>query len=399
MDIQNKKLEELLEYANKNIPYYSGLFRNNTETPGFCEWPLIDKDLIREKQHEFVAKIGVNQRAKVSGGSTGAPVTVLKDSNGMAREMAATWRGYAWAGIEIGAKQARFWGVPRNAKERLRAKLIDFVCHRVRISAFGYDQAVFKKSADKINKFNPDYFYGYVSIIKDFSNFINDVGKLRNYPRAIICTSEVLAEMDRDIIERRFNSKVYNEYGCGEVGTIAHECEYGGMHVNSENIIVEILDDDGKPLPLGSPGEVVVTDLTNYSMPLIRYRLKDFAVLTDKYCKCGRTLPLIEKIYGRQYDTLKNRDGKHFHGEFFLYIIEDLKKENINVHGVQFRQKPNLDMEIDLVIDGVDFEKASEYICDRIKSTFDSTIDICVKKVIDIKREASGKLRVVKNCD
>lgn len=395
-DFQNERLNDLLKHAQENIPFYKKLADRQGIEYDITKFPLIDKDLIRKNKDEFVCKIGVNQRDKTSGGSTGAPVTILKDSAGMAKEMAATWRGYQWAGIHIGDKQARFWGIPKNHKDRYRARLIDFVCHRIRVSAFGYDSKKFESAAKRLNRFEPDYFYGYVSIIKDFSKFQRESKEVKVKPKSIICTSEVLTESDRQSIEQIFGAKVFNEYGCGEVGTIAHECEHGGMHVSSENMLLEVLDEEGNNLGPGYRGELVVTDLTNYSMPLIRYRLNDYATLSDEFCQCGRTLPLIDKIHGRQYDTLANNSGKQFHGEFFLYIVEDIRKTGITVDGVQFIQLPDLSIKVNVVIDNKYFDYFCKFVTEQILKDFDRDVNINIERVKDIPRETSGKLRVVK---
>ena len=95
------------------------------------------------------------------------------------------------------------------------------------------------------------------------------------------------------------------------------------MHVSAENMIVEILNGD-KSCKTGERGEVVVTELKNYVMPLIRYRTGDYASFSDKPCECRRTLPVICNLMGRAYDTIKNRSGKFFHGELMMYIFEEV---------------------------------------------------------------------------
>src|SRR5690554_6843687 len=106
-----------------------------------------------------------------------------------------------------------------------------------------------------------------------------------------------------------------------------------------ENIFLEVTDEDGLHVPKGSPGQIIVTDLTNFAMPMIRYKLMDFGTLSTELCSCGRTLQTIEKVHGRAYDHLTNSHGQKFHGEFFLYIIEDARKLGHSISGVQFIQK------------------------------------------------------------
>ena len=137
-------------------------------------------------------------------------------------------------------------------------------------------------------KFRPTYLYGYASAIVDFCTFVNN----RNYSlpssiKSVITTSEVLTPSMRKLIENCTGVKVFNEYGCGEVGSIAHECEAGNLHTMDDNLIVEVDNTDGKS------GELIVTDLYNYATPLIRYRVRDYATKSNSTCSCGRQLGLL----------------------------------------------------------------------------------------------------------
>ena len=105
---------------------------------------------------------------------------------------------------------------------------------------------------------------------------------------------------------------------------------------------------------------------------------------------------MLEKIYGRQYDILTNRLGEKFHGEFFLYILEDARKKNLNVTGVQFIQNKNLNITVKLIANDQDYHDLKIYIKKRIRDDFDNSIDINFELVKKIEREPSGKLRVVK---
>ncbi|MEP3560942.1 MAG: hypothetical protein ABJM19_10735 [Marinobacter sp.] len=397
-DFQLLRLNKILEFASSNVSHYKNRIpKSINNLKDVKNLPLLEKWEIQESPEKFMCRSGRGQRLKTSGGSTGAPVTLLKDSAGMAKELAAAWRGYGWAGVRVGDRQARFWGVPKSRQERLRANIIDFVCNRKRFTAFGYSEDGFKRVVENLNSFSPNYFYGYTSIIRDFSKYVVDEG-ISGFVdlTSIITTAEVLSELDRDIISSAFGVKVFDEYGCGEVGTIAHECENGNLHINSENLIVEIIDKNGNPVPDGTSGEVVVTDLTNFSMPLIRYRLKDYATLSSEACSCGRTLPVICKVHGREYDILINSVGKKFHGEFFLYIIEDARKDGMQVNSIQFIQDGNLDIFVKVVSAPEIFVPLSRYIEKRVHRDFDSKVKVRCELVHEIEREPSGKFRVVK---
>jgi len=394
-NIQLEKLNKLLAHCVENVPYYKNRLpselRSLSELSGL---PTLGKDTLREEKDRLAYRVGPNQRFKTSGGSTGAPVTLLKNSDGMALEMAAAWRGYSWAGVKIGDRQARFWGIPRSQREKWRASLIDFVCNRRRVTAFDYSLSKMLEAEKVLKSFEPQYFYGYTSIIKEFAEA--NAGRSNLRPKAIITTSEVLSTADRKYLEESFSSKVFDEYGCGEVGTIAHECEYQNLHINAENVIVEIVDENNQAVSPGTPGEIVVTDLTNFSMPLIRYKIADYATISADSCGCGRTLPILKGVHGRAYDSLINSSGSKFHGEFFLYIVEDLKKKGFSVNGIQFVQENDLSLTINLVSDRNNIKVIERFIKRALHREFDSQLAIRVKRVAGIPREPSGKLRVVK---
>ena len=396
--LQLERLNKLLQHAKLTVPHYADLPELPlTSLEQLAEIRLLEKDFLRNHASQLhSSKAGFLNRYKTTGGSTGAPVTLRKDSTGMAYELAATWRGYRWAGIDVGDKQARFWGVPANKKDYWRARLIDFIAHRKRLCAFAFSEDDLHRYFQQLKSFKPDYFYGYVSMIRQFADYVERTGQRENLkPKAIITTAEALTDPDRAEIEKVFGCKVLDEYGCGELGTIAHECEEGSLHLSAENMIVEILDEFGRAARAGEVGEIIVTDLVNFSMPLIRYRLKDYASLAEKQCCCGRQLPVLLNVHGREYDMLINSSGQKFHGEFFLYLVEDLKKQNISVDQCQFIQRA-MSITIKIAHQG---EKNSNYFRDyfseKLKKRFDPNAKISVECVSHIPREKSGKLRTV----
>lgn len=397
--IQLKKLIELHSYAKTSVPYYKQMFSGDiSDLDDLSKFTFLEKDILRARPKDLLS---INPkgsiRSKTTGGSTGAAVTIYKNNCAMAEELAATWRGYSWAGIEIGDLQARFWGVPFDKKSRLRAQLIDWVTNRIRLSAFSFSDSDIANYVALLNKKKPIYFYGYVSMIKQFADYLDKNNISLNFNlKAVITTSEVLSGSDREYFEYVFKCKVFNEYGCGEIGTIAHECEYGKMHITAENMIVEIVDANGSVVPPGVPGEIVVTDLTNYSMPLIRYKMRDFGVIDSEFCACGRALPVLKEVHGREYDLLINSKGEKFHGEFFLYMIEDAKKSDMPVRGYQIEQMSLDRMVVNIVADDSVFPKIKFFLEHRIKNNFDDSVEIIFNQVSSINREVSGKLRVIK---
>lgn len=398
-EIQLDRLNKLLKHARKTVPHYAELPKQTLTTlEQLKNLPFLEKEFLRDHSEQlYSTKTGLFTRLKTTGGSTGAPVTLRKDNRGMAHELAATWRGYSWSGVDIGDRQARFWGVPASSKDKRRAKLIDFIAHRRRFSAFSFTSNELDSYVTELSNFKPDYFYGYVSMIRQFADHVEKTGQSELVvPKAIITTAEALTEPDRRKIEDVFNCRVFDEYGCGEIGTIAHECEFGVLHLSVENMVVEILKEDGRPVGPGEEGEIVVTDLVNYSMPLIRYRLKDYATLSDETCRCGRELPTIRNVLGREYDILVNTKGEKFHGEFFIYIFEDLKKSGFSVESFQIVQSKDLNITISIKCLSENYGQIIAQVKKELCERFDENLKYSFLRVDKVCRESSGKLRIVK---
>jgi phenylacetate-CoA ligase len=246
-----------------------------------------------------------------------------------------------------------------------------------------------------LNHFRPNYLYGYVSMLDAYAQFLLSKGLQLQHPlKAVIGTSEVLTSTHRRTFEKAFHSPVYNEYGCGEIGTIAHECETGSLHINAENMIVEIVL-DGRICEPGELGEIAVTELNNRSLPLVRYMLGDYAQLSRTPCLCGRTLPVLEEIAGRAYDMVCNRQGQRFHGEFFMYIFEEVKRRGLGVQAFQVVQVDYDNIAIRVVPNDAYSAETESLIRQRIQHGYGSEVSIRFTLVKEISREPSGKMRLI----
>ncbi len=397
--IQVGRLRQLLEHARIHVPFYCDLAGHSGQ-PNLDELPFLYKSDLQQSNAQLKSTAALGRLAlKTTGGSTGEPVTLTKTRAALAWELAATWRGYSWAGVGVGDRQARFWGTPQDRSNRRKAMLIDFVCNRVRFSAFHFCEEDLRKYAKQLVRIRPRYLYGYVSMLVEFAKFLlHENIKLDLSLKCIITTSEVLSDIDRQLLEETFSTRVYNEYGCGELGTVAHECEEGSLHLSEENMIVEILDGDRR-CNTGEVGELVVTELNNLSFPLIRYRTGDFGAVTNRTCSCGRTLQVLESIQGRAYDFIRNRQGMSFHGEFIMYIFEDLRKSGHNIRQFQVIQQDYDSFLVRIVTDPSYDSSCENVIAQRIREHVDMKSHVGFEYVERIEREKSGKLRLIKGLD
>ncbi|MEY4589420.1 MAG: capsular polysaccharide biosynthesis protein CapK [Pseudomonadota bacterium] len=393
--IQRINLSRMLRYAKNNSAYYARRLNGVDSVDDFSAVPFLTKQLLISDFHDICVPNIKGVSLKTTGGSTGEPVKLFKNSDALARERAATWRSYSWAGIGIGDKQARFWGVPHAEREAKKAQLIDFISNRMRLSAFDLTSKTLEHYYRKLLRFKPKYLYGYVSVIRRFCEYIQErqLGPIPSL-QAVITTSEILTQADKLFIENICNVRVFNEYGCGEVGSIAHQCEYGNMHIMADNLLVEIVDAHGNP---AVTGEVVVTDFFNYATPLIRYKLGDFASISNEVCGCGRGLPILQGIYGRAYDIVKTQAGKSIHPEALIYVFEALQQKYQAFSQFQIIQKKINQLEINIIPTSAWGEHLKGVIEKEIYASVDPSFHLLFNLKDEILRENSGKMRVVKS--
>ena len=139
----------------------------------------------------------------------------------------------------------------------------------------------------------------------------------------------------------------------------------------------------------------MVTELNNAAMPLLRYRLGDFAQLSSEPCGCGRRLPVLRNVFGRSYDVVRNRQGQLFHGEFFMYIFEDARKQNMGITGFQVTQDSYEHVTVKVVVTADYGDRTERFVRERIQAGLGSSVDVAFDRVDEIRRERSGKMRLV----
>jgi phenylacetate-CoA ligase len=403
-EYQVGRLARLLAYAAERSPYYGRTwgYRPPPTAPQarevLCSLPRVSKQDLQLHIADLVAEPRVTPvTRKITGGSTGQAVTVLKDRRATAYERAAMWLGYSWRGIQIGDRAARFWGAPFAARRRWLTKASDWAMHRVRFSAFAFSESDLERYWRRCLRFRPDYFHGYVSMLDEFARFVQARGYdgRRLGVKAIIATSEVLSAPQRKLLEEVFGASVLVEYGCGELGPIAYDCDRGRLHLMTPDVVVEILRPDGTHAQTGETGEIVVTDLNNRAMPLVRYNLGDFGV-PGPFCECGRGLPTLDRIWGRAYDFIGTPDGKRYHGEFFMYLFEDLRRAGAGVQAFQVTQHSPSTLEV-AIVSREPVESGHDADIRRLLQERIPGLDVAITRVAAIERAPSGKMQVIRN--
>ena len=331
-ELQLGRLKSLLRHAYEQCPFYRSRFDAAGVAPGDIKAleaipavPILEKRHIQEHREEMVAANWPRDDLvpNLTGGSTGTPISFFLSRDRSWSRAAATWRHNRWAGWDFGERVASLWGAARDVpadswKTRLRNLLIGrtLVLNTALITEAGLSE--FHRH---LRRFQPRILIGYANSIRLFARYLKSRGPVGFPLRAIVSTAEVLEPEDRVLVERVFGCRIFNRYGCREVSAIASECgEHDGLHTMAEGLYVEVVCGD-RPARPGELGAVLVTDLLNLAMPLIRYRIGDMAVPAAGVCPCGRGLPRLQSVQGRVTDFLVGTDGRLVSGAALTVLV------------------------------------------------------------------------------
>jgi phenylacetate-CoA ligase len=400
---QREALRRLLDHAFANCPYYRdvwskmGLSVQDLQKPqDFERWPVIDRETIMGNRLGMRNQSVYGQLlAKSTGGSSGVPLHFDYDVGNLEWRMAAWHRGYSWAGATPGTKQLYLWGVAlghqpwwKGCKDLLYSRLY----RRFIFNSFDLTEARVPDFLKQLNSCRPEILVAYTNPLYSLARSLKE-RKLRPYsPKAIISAAEKIHGFQRELIEEVFAAPVFETYGSREFTFIAGECDrHEGLHISMDNLLVEILDDDAKPTPAGEEGNIVITDLSNYGMPFIRYANGDRAVAGWGMCSCGRGLPLLKEVVGRRLDILETPDGRRIPGEFFPHLMKDFPA--IKRFQVVQEQQDRLDIRI--VVNNPLSRQCSSLLESEIRKVVGPTVQVNLLPVNDIPLTRAGKLRVV----
>ncbi|MCU1281807.1 MAG: Phenylacetate-coenzyme ligase, partial [bacterium] len=236
-------------------------------------------------------------------------------------------RSMEWTGWRFGDRQLRLWHQTIGmSKTQVAREFADaFLSRRKFIPAYEMSDETLRNFIATIEEFEPVLLDGYAESFNFLAKYLQEHGQMKIRPKGIISSAQTLPEGSRKLIEESFGCKVFDKYGSREFSGIAYECEaHVGHHVVGEGYIVEVLK-DGRPAAPGEIGEVVITDLNNYCLPFIRYRIGDLAEALDanETCACGRGLPRIGKIEGRVQSIIIGSRGQYVPGTFFAHLLKD----------------------------------------------------------------------------
>lgn len=406
LSIQWQLLRRVVNKAIREVPYYRQVShsvgwdvgRKEFTYEDFLKLPTVNKEVVRDRLSEFLNPYYQGRITKGStSGSTGKALILHYCSEHESYSEAARWRAKGWWGIYPGTPHVAFWGRFYNGtKDRLTQIIKSYCMNTFLISAFDIRKKTITKIWPRVCRFKPRIIYGYPSAIFALAEYLSRKHISTNNLdiQVVMITAESSSMAQRALIEEVFRCKTANEYGCSETGGFVYECPHGNWHISSDVTFIEFLDQNGKPVLPGEKGEIVLTHLRNSYMPLIRYRVGDIGSPRYGTCPCGRGLPLMNIELAKESDRIWLKDGEFYMSGDFLYIHKVVMEKYPNSI-LQFRViQRELDLfDMEVVPGSGSVDKGEEHFKRLIKKQLGEKLKIRLKRVAEIERDPSGKLR------
>jgi phenylacetate-CoA ligase len=397
-----QRLNALLQTAGREVPYYRDVFRHAgfdaaklKSLDDLQQLPLLDKATIRTNLEALKRPRAQGLSRFNTGGSTGDPLVFFIGKERVSHDVAAKWRATRWWGVDIGDPEIVVWGSPieLGSQDRLR-QWRDRLMRTSLLPAFDMSETNLDRFVGDIQRVRPRMLFGYPSALSLIARHAERRGVSMHALgiKVVFVTSERLYDDQRGDMERVFGCRVANGYGGRDAGFIAHECPHGGMHITAEDVVVELLDAQGKAVPHGAVGEVVVTHLATRDFPFIRYRTGDLAAMHTGRCACGRGLPMLREIQGRSTDFVLAQDGTMLHGLALIYILRDLQ----GVQRFKIIQHSQSSTDVWVQADStLDRTTAQTRIVSGFRQRLGQGVDVQLRWVDELAPEKSGKFRYV----
>lgn len=391
---QTDRLKQILASARKLKGYsYLGAFKEANQLSDLTRIPLLDKQVIKSSPPDFVH---INSKWLVedhTSGSTGNPLTIYLTQKQKALEFAYVLRFYRRFGYRLGDRIVAFRSyIPPSD----HAPKWNFVKRRNELlfSVYHMTPDNLRQYIEEFNRFRPKFVRGYPTSIYIVALFaIQNKIEIAS-PKALFCSSEVLTDEQRQVIERAFGAPAVNWYGSNERAITASQCQYlTNLHVHEEAGILEVVDQDGKSSLENlniTEGEIVVTGLINDAMPLVRYKLGDAGVISREKCKCGFNGTSLVKISGRTDDIIVTPAGKSVPPVRFYTLFE--KHTNVTMFQI-VQQADQTTIDVNLVTSG---EVDNERLLTELNYFLGEGNIVTLHFVNDIVPEKSGKRKHIK---
>ena len=366
---QLEQLRNVFEHARRTVPYYAALFAGH-DNGGREDFTLDFLRTLPISTRAMVQKAGDQMRSRAvppahgktapltTSGSTGQPVKLLRTEATGWIWLALTLRDHTWHQRDFSRRLCAIkWAArgtcspPAGHREESWGAAVD-VLYESAPAAMLNVTATMPEQVAWLLRERPGYLISYPSNLAALAAYcLRQQTKLPGLAE-VRTIGETLTPAQRALFRSAWDAPTADVYSCEETGYVALQCPaHEHYHVQSENVLLEIVDEDGRPCAPGESGRVLVSSLHNFATPLLRYELGDHAVFGEA-CPCGRNLPVITKVLGRTRNRLILPDGR----SEFPYLGEHGQTQRltgVHVHAFQFVQHSVEEVEVKLVTDRV----------------------------------------------
>lgn len=394
--LQLQRLADVVARAWRDVPFYGRVWPRSPDISSLADLrsvPILTKAAVRGAGTDLLSRSFQPSQllGSKTGGSTGTSLQLWFSFGTQQRRNAAAMRSDGWAGWRPGYWTGALWGnphYPRTWRARLRNALRDRIVY---LDTMRMDETSMTTFLAELRRRQPAALFGHAHSLFILAEFVR-ARQLEAPPvRGIVSTSMMLLEHERRAIETAFGCPVYDRYGCEEVGLIAAECDrHLGLHVNAEHVVVEIVRDDGAPAAPGEVGRVIVTDLVNPAMPLIRYEVGDLASWAIDSCSCGRGAPMIAGITGRIADAFVREDGSLIAG---VSLVERTLTAIPGLAQLQLVQHSPSRLTANVVPDAAYVARSGDLLREELVRAFGHPLQIDVRVLASLPIERNGKYR------
>lgn len=400
-EYQRQRLQTLVAHSMRHVPYYRELYRQfNIDPAGLTDikqLPLLEKDTLRTELQRCVAECWPRRTLLEfhTSGSTGTPLTHLMNQEDFRERMAFLERQRRWAGVHEGDRCATFGGALLVSPGQERAPLwrYNYIGRQLVLSSYHLSPQNLPHYVKRLTQFDPRIIEGYPSALYLIARWLEEQSMTWSGSlRAMLATGETLHDYQRTMIEKSFRTTVYNYYGSSESAPLITQCEHKQLHINPESGIFEFLRPDGSDATPGEVAELVVTSFATRAMPLIRYRIRDAAILDETdVCACGRHMPRVKTIIGRLDDMVYTPD-RGWVGR----LSQAVKVFPGSIREAQIVQDDINNITIKLVPDDKRFDESqlTPLIAD-LRSRLGDVVNLNITYVSSIPRGANNKFKYV----
>ena len=396
MEERNQLLTSTIKTAYMEVPFYKELYENagvNVEdirTPrDLARLPFITKDMIRPSYPvKMCRETGQKTYEKCTSGSTGKNFFVMEDAQTAGWYRASFLLSLSWAGWTIGEPHFQ---TGMTLKRSPAKKLKDVLLRCTYSSAYDLSNRVLDEYLARIERKNIKHVWGYPGSIYYLAKRAFELGWNRPM-KSVVTWGDTLDPSSRRLIESTFKQRVSDTYGCAEGIQVAAQCGTGNTyHIHSLDVVVEIVDDEGNPVPPGTMGNILLTRLHPGPMPLIRYRVGDRGILGTGECACGRSFEILKAVRGREPDQIVTPSGNRLIVHFFTGILEHFRE----IDCFQVIQDKSDSLNIKLVLHRKMDAALEERIIEALKEKGAADMDIKLEQVDEIPLHETGKRRFI----